>query len=118
MPRGTFLGIPRKMLLPLAEDLCGLICKAGKGCFMCATDVGGAYRQLPLDTKDWPIMFFNFDSSFFFDLSLSFGLRSTASHYQDVMSLHRKLGLSPSALDSFQVHSLFRAADISMRTTP
>ena len=68
----TFLGIPKKMHFPSAEDLCALICKAGKGCFMYAIDVSWADWQLPLDPGEWSLVCFTFDSSFFVDLSLHF----------------------------------------------
>ena len=75
------------MNLLAAEDLCALIRKAGKGCFMYSTDVLQAFHQLPLDPGDWPLVCFTFDNSFFVDLSLPFGLMWAASHCQAVMSL-------------------------------
>ena len=43
---------------------------------------------------------------------------SVRNYVSGIRVLHRQLGLSPMALDSFQVQSLLRAADISMRTPP
>ena len=75
-PKDEFLGVPKKMNLPLAEDLCSLIHKSGRGCYMYSTDIPRVYWQLLLDTGDWPLVSFNFDSYFFFvDISLPFGLR-------------------------------------------
>ena len=41
---------------------------------MFSTDVSQAYRQLPLDPGDWPLVCFIFEGSFYMDLSLPFGL--------------------------------------------
>ena len=43
--------------------------------------------SIALRPTDWPLVCFSFDSSFFMDISLPFGLRWAASHCQDVMSL-------------------------------
>ena len=74
-PNDAFLGVPHKMHLYMAEDLCGLIRKAGRGCSLYSIDVARAYRQLPLDPADWPLVCFSFDGSFVVDISLPFGLR-------------------------------------------
>ena len=86
-PRDCFLGAPQKMHLPSAGDYCDLIRKAGRGCYLYATDVARAYRQLPLDPADWPLICFQFEGRYFVDISLPFGLRWAASHCQDVTSL-------------------------------
>ena len=75
------------MHLPSAEDLCSLIRKTGKGCFLYSTDVARAYRQLHLDAGYWPLVCFKFDSSFYVDISLHFRLRWAPSHCQAVTSL-------------------------------
>ena len=88
-PKVTFLGVPTKMHLPSAEDLCALIHKVERGCFMVSKDVSQAYHQLhvPLDPGDWPLTCFTFEGSVYVDLSLPFGLRWAAIHCQDVISL-------------------------------
>ena len=50
---------------------------------MYSTDVAQAYCQLPMDPEDLPLVCFNFDGSFFIDISLLFGLGCA----QYVMSL-------------------------------
>ena len=49
--------------------------QAGKGCYMYATDVARAYRHLPLDAADWPLICFLFEGRYYIDISLPFGLR-------------------------------------------
>ena len=44
--------------------------------------------------------------------------RSLRNYVSGIQILHRELGLSPTALDSFQVHALIRVVVISMRTLP
>ena len=87
-PRESFLGSYKKLHLPSAQDFCDLIHTAGKGCYLYSADVARAYRQLPLDPGDWPLVCFNFQDDFYTDiLSLSFGLHWDAAHCQDVTSL-------------------------------
>ena len=97
-PKESFLGVHKKMHLPSASDFCDLIRKAGRGCFLFATDVARAYDQLPLDPTDWPLVCFTFEGRFFVDISLRFDLRWAASHCQDATSLVsrelRRRGLS------------------------
>ena len=60
-PKDWFLSEPKKMHLPSAADMYDVIWQAGRGCFLYATDVARAYRQLPLDPGDWPLICFQFE---------------------------------------------------------
>ena len=71
------------MHFPSDSDFCDLLRKAGMGCFLFARDVARAYRQLPHDPRDWPLICFTFEGQFFVDISLPFGLRWAAPHCQD-----------------------------------
>ena len=97
-PKESFLGVSKKMHLPSTSDFCDLIRKAGRVSFLFATDVARAYRQLPLNPKDWPLVCFTFEGWFYVDISLPFGLRWAASHCQDATNLVarelRKRGIS------------------------
>ena len=87
------MGHPKKDASYIPCDLCDLIRRAAKGCFLFATDVARAYRQLPLDPRDWLLVCFIFEGWFFVDISLTFGLRWAASHCQDATNLvSRELG--------------------------
>ena len=66
---------------------CDLICTAGKGCYLHSADMAQAYRQLPLDPGDWPLVCFNFQGAYYTDICLPFGLHWAAAHCQDVTSL-------------------------------
>ena len=72
------------------EDLCSLIHKAGRGCYMYSMDIARAYRQLPLDPGDWPLVCFNFDGTFFADISLPFGLRWVPPTFRMDESCHHR----------------------------
>ena len=105
-PRDCFGGEPRKMHLLSFADLCELIRKADRGCYLYATDVVRAYRQLPLDPGDWPLACFQFEGRYYIDVSLPFGLRSASSHCQDITNcVTRELGMQgftlPNYIDDF-----------------
>ena len=59
-PRESFPGSYKKMHLPSAQHFCDLIRTAGKGYYLYSADVAWAYRQLPLDPGDWPLVCFTF----------------------------------------------------------
>ena len=77
-PKDLYLGQPHKLTLPTPHDLCQLMKQAGRGCYMFATDVARAYRQLPLDPLDWPLTGFQTRQGYYTDISLPFGLRWAA----------------------------------------
>ena len=58
MQKDTYLGVPKSMHLPLAQVLAQLICQAGKGTYLYSCDIAQAYRYLPLDLTDWPLICF------------------------------------------------------------
>ena len=75
------------MYLPSVQDMCNLIRKAGRGCFVYSANVARAYRQLPLDPEDWPLACFDFQVMFYTDLSLPFGVHWAAFHCQDITTI-------------------------------
>ena len=46
----------KKMALPMAPELISLIKMTGKGCYLYSCDISRAYRKLPLDPCDWPLV--------------------------------------------------------------
>ena len=61
-----------------------------------------AYRQLPPDPGDWPLVCFNFHWAYYTDISLLFGLRWAAVHCQDVTSpITRELNTNGAAFHSY-----------------
>ena len=82
IPRESFLGSYKNMHLPSAQGFCDLICTARKWCYLYSADGARAYRQLPLDPGDRPLVCFTFHA----DISLPFGLHWAAAHCQDATS--------------------------------
>ena len=85
--RESSLGSYKKMRLPSAQDFCDLIHTAGKGWYLYSADVAQAYRQLPLDPRDWPLVCFTFNGAYYTDISLPFCLHWAAAHCKDVTNL-------------------------------
>ena len=75
------------MHLPTANDMADLIRKAGRGSYMFCCDIARAYRQLPLDPADWPLVCLKAQGKYFVDVSLPFGLCWAAACCQDVTTL-------------------------------
>ena len=61
--------------------------KLAWGSFLFPKDVARAYRQLPLDPRDWPLVCFTVEDRFYMDIIVPFGLRWSASHCQDATNL-------------------------------
>ena len=72
------MGIPFKLKLPTADDLKSLIQKKGRGCYIYTADISRAYRQLPVDPLDWPLLCISHEGKYYIDISQPFGLRTAA----------------------------------------
>ena len=83
----SFWRVQNKIQVPSTADFCELIRQAGRGWFLYDTDVARVYCQLTLDSVDWPLICFRFERRFYMNVSLSFGLRWVASHYQDLSNI-------------------------------
>ena len=69
----SFDGAPYKLRLPSALHMAELIAKHGKGCYIYKLDLAWAYRQLPYDPLDWPLLGLFWDKKFYVDKSVPFG---------------------------------------------
>ena len=78
IPSLSYDGAPYKLRLPTALNLAELIAKEGKGCFMYKLDLARAYRQLPIDPLDWPLLGISWKDEMYIDLCVPFGLRHGA----------------------------------------
>ena len=98
-PSESFLRAYKKIHLPSPPDLCDLIHKASKECFLFLADVARAYRQLPLDPGDWPLVCVRFQGAYYTDISLPFGMCLAAVHFKDDTSIiTRELNRNGSAI--------------------
>ena len=75
MHKDTYLSVPKEMRLPSTLGLASLITEASRRAWLFSCDESRAYRQLPLDPADWPLVCFQEGGRYFMDASLPFGLR-------------------------------------------
>jgi len=78
IPNNAYLNDPYKLRLPGIDRLCQFILQHGRGCLIYKKDLRRAYRQLPIDPKDYNLLGFVFNGAYYFDLRCPFGLRSSA----------------------------------------
>ena len=78
IPRNTYLGESFRLRYPTVDSLAELICQQGQGCYMFKLDLSRAYRQIPVDPRDYILLGFQWRSSFYIDCRLPFGLASSA----------------------------------------
>ena len=64
IPRLSYDGGPYKLRLPTALDLAEEIAKEGAMCYLFKLDLARAYRQLPSDPLDWPLLGVQWNGSF------------------------------------------------------
>lgn len=77
IPKSQYLDTEFQLRLPGIDRLCEFVRK-GQGCFIYKKDLRRAYRQIPIDPKDFRYLGFQWDNSLYFDLRCPFGLRSSA----------------------------------------
>ena len=56
-----------------------LIRRVGIGCLLTKIDIKHAYRLLPVRKEDWPLLVYQWEGSYYVDLVLPFGGRSSSS---------------------------------------
>ena len=75
IPSNTYLDSPFNLRLgPRIDGLCELVLSKGCGCFVYKKDLQRAYRQIPIDPRDYHLLGFNFDNQFYFDTCCPFSL--------------------------------------------
>jgi len=74
----NYLGEEVSTTYPRVDDLVDLVHKQGKGCLLFKKDLKKAYRQIPIDPKDIPLLGYRWRGSLYFDCALPMGLRSSA----------------------------------------
>ena len=77
-----FEGGPYKLRLPGALDLAEHIAKRGTSCLLYKVDLSRAYRQLPSDPWDWPLLGIKWKEKTYFDTAIPFGVRHGAMSCQ------------------------------------
>ena len=79
-----FLGEPVELTHPTVDDIADRIVQLGPGCLLFKRDLKRAYRQLPVDPFDYPLLGYSWRDKLFFDVRLPMGLRSAAMACQRV----------------------------------
>ena len=74
----VFEGGPYKLRLPTPLVLDGHIAKKGEDCLLFKIDLARAYRQLPSDPCDWPLLGLSWEDHLYFDKSIPLGVRHGA----------------------------------------
>ena len=82
--KDVYLGEPVTLKYPTVDTLVSLILQHGPGCLLYSVDLARAYRQWRSDPLDWPLLGIMWDNSFYFDISIPFGLRPGAMFCQRV----------------------------------
>lgn len=75
IPKDSFLNEPIHTTLPRSVDFVELIVASGPGCYLFKKDLKRAYRQIPVDPKDYIFLGHRWHDLLYFDLVLPFGLR-------------------------------------------
>jgi len=78
IPKDTYLDMPYTLRLPGVDRLVSFINKFGQGCHVFKKDLSRAYRQIPVDPKDYHLLGFQVAGQFYFHTRFPFGLRSAA----------------------------------------
>ena len=78
IPSDSFLGEPLDLTYPTIDAIVDVIVSLGRGCLLYKRDLRKAYRQFPVDPRDYSLLGYTWDGQFYFDTVLTMGLRSAA----------------------------------------
>ena len=78
IPDNTYLDKHYKLRLPGIDRLCEFILQHSRGCLLYKLDLQRAYRQLPIDPKDYFFLGFRHKNILYFDTRCPFGSRTSA----------------------------------------
>ena len=55
-PSDSYLGAPLSLRYPTIDDIVHAVVTLGRGCYLYKRDLRKAYRQFPVDPKDYPFL--------------------------------------------------------------
>ena len=84
IPKDSYLNREFKLLLPGTDRVLEFIRLRGPHCHLYKKDLRRAFRQIPVDPKDIPLLGFSVKNQLFFHTRLPFGLRSATMICQRV----------------------------------
>ncbi len=76
IPKDSYLNHEYKLVLPGVDQLIHFIRLPGRHCHIYKKDLTWAFRQIPLDPKDIPLLGFVVNNQLYFHTRFPFGLRS------------------------------------------
>ena len=79
IPKSRYLDTEFQLRLPGTDRLRDFIINKGQGCYVYKKDLKRAYRQFPIDPKDYKFLGFSWNDGLYFDTRCPFGLRSSAT---------------------------------------
>lgn len=75
--KNTALGSTRDHTLPSVDDVVEHLHAMGPGSYMATTDLSRAYKNFYSCPLDWPLLGFSWNSSYYCDITMPFGARSS-----------------------------------------
>ena len=76
IPKDTYLGIPYKLHYPTVDDYVRLILHNGVGCMLYKVDLARAFRMMPTDPLDYPLLGISWNDKIYINTAIGFGLRT------------------------------------------
>ena len=76
IPKDTYLGTPYKLHYPTVDDYVRLILHNGVGCLLYKVDLARAFRMIPADPLDYPLLGISWNDKIYIDTAIGFGLRT------------------------------------------
>ena len=74
----SFLSVPIDLHYPTTDWIADTIVAKGRGCLLYKRDLMKAYRQFPVDPRDYHLLGYNWQDELYFDTVLTMGSRSAA----------------------------------------
>ena len=98
IPSDSYLGEPLALRYPTIDDIVDAVVTLGRGCHLYTCNLRKAYRQFPVDPKDYSFLGYTWDNHFYFDIVLMMRLRSAVMACQHPTSTVSCIALQPGRL--------------------
>lgn len=84
MYKNCSLGRQRDHTLPSVDDVVKIMSQMGTNAYIASTDISRAYKNFVSCPLDWPLLAFQWKESFYCDITMPFGARSSSCHMQRI----------------------------------
>ena len=95
----------------MARNAARAVLRLGRGALMWKIDVKSAFRHIPVDSRDAPLLGFRLDDKYYFERTLPFGLRSSPLLWDDfaaVIAAEGQRAILPTVAPRILRRRLFR----------